>query len=296
MSEMDAFDNFPPSEKSSFVSRILNIYTLVFLFPISVASMYVNLLFIKHLFDLEYINPFWHALILSPFVTVGLNLVSSSCNSIGFLKSKTFKKEDTVLKRQIAIVGSNLTAYGDLTAPSIKIAGGNITIAGTLQVEEKLEVSGSLNAKDNLISKGKCKINGRCSVGQAITGENFAVNGTIEAESISGDTIKLNGSVKIRGDIRATKSIEIAVKAEDNLLAVGIISAPEVIIRKKRLSLSGSVLKILRLGKKYHPKIILTDIEIETDNLTLIDVEIDEYDQDSNEEVASSQKLITDGH
>ena len=87
--------------------------------------MYINLLILKYLFGLEFIDPFWHALILSPFVSIALNLVSSSCNSLGFLKSKTFKEEETVLKRQIAIVSSNLTANGNFTAPSIKIAGGN---------------------------------------------------------------------------------------------------------------------------------------------------------------------------
>ncbi|MHA1911198.1 MAG: hypothetical protein ACTSYA_05835 [Candidatus Kariarchaeaceae archaeon] len=278
MSDEDAFDHFP-NKKSSVVSRVLNIYTLVFFFPISVATMYINLLIIKYMFDLEFIEPFWHALILSPFVSIALNLVSSSCNNFGFLKSKNFKKEETVLKRQIAIVGSNLTTDGSLTVPSLKIAGGNASIAGTLRVEKKLEISGSLKVKDDLISDGKCKINGHCSVGQTITGKVFAVYGTTEAESISGETIKLNGTMKIRGEIRASKSIELAIRKEDSLNIEGIIVAPEVIIRKKRMSLSGLMLKMLGLGKKYHPTIILSDIEIETEKLTLIDVEIDDSEE-----------------
>jgi len=70
----------------------------------------------------------------------------------------------------------------------------------------------------------------------------------------------------------------------------GIIYAPEVIIRKKRLSLSGFMLKMLGMGKKYHPTIVLSDIEIETEKLTLIDVEIDEAEEIIQKEIAGKNR------
>ena len=70
----------------------------------------------------------------------------------------------------------------------------------------------------------------------------------------------------------------------------GIIYAPEVIIRKKRLSLSGFMLKMLGMGKKYHPTIVLSDIEIEAGKLTLIDVEIDEAEEIIQKEIAGKSR------
>lgn len=178
-----------------------------------------------------------------------------------------------------------ITATGDFTVGSMKSFGplivhGNldaevVSTFGPLIAHQDVDVY-SLRTNGPAQIKGNCKvdrarINGPLHVRHLVSNEVVRINGPVNAESLKGRVIKINGPVDVVGEIEASEvvAINLGYTKREDILKSKMIKAP--LVRISRLQpnfLRGLLSKLfgLKFQNQAVPEI---DIPIEADEVIL---------------------------
>ncbi|MFX0016357.1 MAG: polymer-forming cytoskeletal protein [Promethearchaeota archaeon] len=163
--------------------------------------------------------------------------------------------EDAVINEDIIIKGSAI-ARGNLKSALMIVSGA-------------LEVGKDLKCSDNLTVKGKCHVKG------LIKTKSLSTTGSIEATSIEATIIQLAGKITIHSDVTALESIIIEIKPKKrNVVIKGLVKAPKVRLIFRMFytewsSVPGKIVSRFGLRRHYKRKIIIENLNIETDKLVI---------------------------
>ncbi len=154
------------------------------------------------------------------------------------------------LNSEIIRIHGPLSCDGDLIGKEVNIHG-PLSVDKSTEVEEldvhgpwsneghaKIstgEIHGPLKIRDNLIVEKSLSIQGPLkSTGEIEAGGSLAILGPLTAKNVKGETIEINGPIKIDNSLVALKEIIIEVSSrryDTDPFRVNLIKAPKVILR-----------------------------------------------------------------
>jgi len=170
---------------------------------------------------------------------------------------------------------------GNRTGSSIYI-NGSITLKGSLtSTTDDIRIDGSLIQDGSLTAQTNCLITGTASISQFITAESIFIYGKLTCPKVTGKDIRIFSKTNTIEELSATKSMFILYSKKRWSEEPVKLVAPEITLRYTAfysylMDIPHKVLKVFKKEKKFKREILLENLEIECDTLTIETVQIPE--------------------